>query len=352
MSDKPQDGVALINLGSPDSPSPADVRRYLDEFLMDGRVLDLPYPVRRLVVSLFILPSRPKRSAEAYEAIWWPEGSPLVVISRQVQQQLQARMEIPISLGMRYGRPSMAQCLEELNGQGVHRVLLLPMYPHYAMSTYETVLEEAHRLIAQGGLDLELQVLPPFYQHPDYIRTLAASANPYLAKGFDHLLFSYHGIPERHLKKSDPTCSHCLRSPDCCSIPSPAHATCYRHQVITTTRLFIAETGLPPAKTSLAFQSRLGADTWLQPFTDAELVRLAESGVKKLLVICPAFISDCLETLEEIGLRGKDLFLNAGGTEFELIPCLNDHPLWIETLHNWIQQEFSLQTASIKSNPS
>lgn len=333
----PRLGVALINLGSPDSPKPADVRRYLDQFLMDGRVLDMPYPIRRLVVSLFILPSRPKRSAEAYEAIWWPEGSPLIVISQRVQQQLQSRLDIPVVLGMRYGSPSIAECLGELSRLGIRQVLLLPLYPHYAMSTYETVVEETRRVVAAHKLDLELHQFPPFYQNTQYLQALAYSARPYLENDFDHLLFSYHGVPERHLKKTDPTGAFCLRSPDCCSTTSPAHATCYRHQALTTTRLFIERTGIPPEKTSLAFQSRLGADAWLQPYTVAELRRLAEAGVNKLLVICPAFVADCLETLEEIGLRGKEEFLGAGGGEFELVPCLNDHPAWIDTLQAWIQ---------------
>lgn len=337
MPDSPNFGVALINLGSPDSPAEADVRRYLDQFLMDSRVLDYPYPVRKMVVSLFILPSRPKRSAEAYEAIWWPQGSPLIVISQGVQQKIQSRLNIPVSLGMRYGSPSITDCLRELSDQDVRQVLVIPFYPHHAMSTYETVKVEARRVNAALDLNLDLQFLPPFYQDSDYINALAASAAPYLENGFEHLLFSYHGVPERHLKKTDPTGSHCLQVEHCCSVPSPAHATCYRHQALTTTRMFIDKTGISPEKTSLAFQSRLGRDAWLQPFTDAELVRLAQTGIKNLKVICPAFVSDCLETLEEIGLRGNELFLEAGGEHFELIPCLNDHPVWIDTLLRWIQ---------------
>lgn len=330
-------GVALINLGSPDSPETADVRRYLDQFLMDSRVLDYPYLIRRLIVSLFILPSRPQRSAEAYESIWWPQGSPLVVISEQVQKQLQEKIEFPVALGMRYGRPSIADCLLELGNMAVRQVLVIPFYPHYAMSTYETVVVEVRRVAAELKLELDLQFLPPFYQHTDYIRALAASAAPYLQDEFDHLLFSYHGLPERHLKKTDPTGSHCLQVENCCHTASPAHATCYRHQVKTTTRLLIEWLDIPEKKTSMAFQSRLGREAWLQPYTEAELVRLAESGVKNLKVICPAFVSDCLETLEEIGLRGRELFLQAGGEQFELIPCLNGHPVWIETLQRWIR---------------
>lgn len=328
-------GILLINLGSPESPAVKDVRRYLNEFLMDPRVLDYPYWLRRLLVSLIILPTRPKKSARAYQTIWWENGSPLIVISQRLQRALQARLEHPVSLGMRYGKPAIRDGLLELVSKGVQRVLAVPLYPHYAMSTYETVAIATRRAAARSGQHLSLEFVPPFYQHPDYVQALVTRARPYLDAGFDHLLFSYHGLPERHLQKSDPTQAHCLVVDQCCSQTSSAHATCYRHQALTTTHLFIEAAGVDPHKTSVAFQSRLGRETWLKPYTDTEIQRLARSGIKKLLVICPAFVSDCLETLEEIGIRGKESFLHAGGSQFELIPCLNDHPTWVSSLAKW-----------------
>jgi ferrochelatase len=190
---------------------------------------------------------------------------------------------------------------------------------------------------AQLAPGMKLQVQPPFYDQPDYIGALVGSAQEFLAKGYDHLLFSFHGLPERHLRKSDPTGRHCLATENCCQTANPAHATCYRAQCFKTVAAFVERAGIPPEKFSVAFQSRLGRDPWLRPYTDHELPQLASRGVKKLLVLCPAFVSDCLETLEEIGIRGRETFVEAGGTELTLIPCLNEHPLWIETLRKMVE---------------
>ena len=325
-------GVLLVNLGSPDSPSVPAVRRYLREFLMDGRVLDVNWCLRFCIVHFGILPSRPKQSAHAYQSIWTPAGSPLIVTSRNVQAALQKRLSLPVALAMRYQNPSIPAAVRELAAQGVDEVLLIPLFPHYAMSSYETAVVRVREVAAKLAPRMKLQVQPPYGDHPDYIAALVASAQPYLARGYDHLLFSFHGLPERHLRKSDPTGSHCLAAPDCCENASPAHATCYRAQCLKTVREFAQKAGLPKEKYSVAFQSRLGREPWLKPYTDHELPRLAAGGVKRLLVICPAFVSDCLETLEEIGLRGRETFLNAGGSELTLIPCLNEHPLWLEAL--------------------
>jgi ferrochelatase len=328
-----QPGVLLVNLGSPDSPSVKDVRRYLRQFLMDGRVLDLPYVPRFLLVHGCILPFRPRKSAEAYHKIWWPEGSPLVVISRRVCAAIQQRVPMPVELAMRYQNPSIAAALRHLAERGVDELLVIPLFPHYAMSSFETAVEEVKALAPKVEIR-QLRIAPPFFEQPDYVAALGASARPYLDRGYDHLLFSFHGLPERHLRKSDPTGRHCLQTPDCCETPSPAHATCYRAQCLRTVRAFVKETGVTHYST--AFQSRLGRDPWLKPYTDLELVRLAQHGVKRLLVICPAFVSDCLETIEEIGMRGKETFLQAGGTELTLIPCLNDHPRWLSALERMI----------------
>lgn len=327
-------GVLLVNLGSPDSPSVGDVRKYLREFLMDERVLDTPWPIRAFVVYGCILPFRPKQSADAYHKIWHADGSPLVVTSKRVQAELQRRIPAPIELAMRYQNPPIETAISSLLKQGVEELLLIPLFPHYAMSSFESAVERVKEILAQRAPAISLKVTPAFFDHPEYIEALVASASESLSRGYDHLLFSYHGLPERQLRKSDPTGHHCLSAPNCCETVSPAHATCYRAQCFKTTQAFVKQAGVP--RHSVAFQSRLGRDPWLKPYTDFELVRLAEDGVKRLVVMCPAFVSDCLETLEEMGLRGRDTFLQAGGSEFTLIPCLNEHPAWIATLEKWI----------------
>jgi ferrochelatase len=332
--------ILLVNLGSPDSTSVADVRAFLREFLMDARVLDVPFPLRWAIVHLAILPSRPAQSAEAYRKIWTPEGSPLVVGSRKVQAALQKRLPVPVELAMRYQNPSILNAIAALRGQQMRQVLLIPLFPHYAMSSYETAVERVKTVIAQTAPEMSLSVAPPFYDHPDYIQALVARASDHLRRGFDHLLFSFHGIPERHLRKSDPAHAHCLTAEDCCSRESAARQTCYRSQCFSTVQAFVKAAGISPSQYSVAFQSRLGRDPWLKPYTDFVLESMGRAGVIKLLVMCPSFVSDCLETMEEIGIRGRESFRAAGGGELTLIPCLNDHPRWVETLEkmagNWL----------------
>ena len=332
-------GLLLINLGSPDSTSVPDVRKYLREFLMDGRVLDAPWLIRWCVVNLVILPTRPVQSAEAYAQVWTPEGSPLVVTSRNVQRELQQRVgdDFPVELAMRYQSPSIETAITRLKDQGVTDLLVFPLFPHYAMSSFETAVVRAQEVAERLAPELRLRIAEPYYQDPEYIAALTTSAEPFLQDSYDHLIFSFHGLPERHLRKSDPTGCHCLATPDCCNTPSEAHKTCYRAQCFATVRAFVEAAGLPADKYSVAFQSRLGRDPWLKPYTDFELTRLAESGVKKILVICPAFVSDCLETLEEIAMRGRETFLEAGGTELTLIPCMNEHPRWLEALEKIVR---------------
>ncbi len=333
--------VLLVNLGSPDSTAVQDVRRYLNQFLMDPCVIDLPWPLRRILVSAFVLPTRPAKSAEAYASVWRPEGSPLKVISQQLTDEVNDRTPLPVALAMRYGNPSMEQELLKLSAlEGIEEILLMPLYPHYAMSSVKTCILEAERVITVHNLPQKLIVHPVFYKDPDYIRCLVDSAQPQLNElkngQWDHLLFSYHGVPERHIRKDDSTGQHCL-SENCCNRPSKAHATCYRHQVFATTRAFVQEAELPDNCWSLAFQSRLGRAKWLEPATDQTIRELAQKGVKRLLVICPAFTVDCLETLEEIGIRAKEDFIAHGGEELRLIPCLNATPQWAETLVRWLE---------------
>ena len=239
---------------------------------------------------------------------------------------------------MRYGNPSIRHSLEQVverSGPELEEILFVPLYPHYAMSTVETAVVAAQKALSRVAPGVRMEVWPPFFDHPRYIDALVDSARPYLDADYDHLLFSYHGLPERHLRKTDPTGRHCLRSDRCCSDPSSAFATCYRAQTFRTTEAFVERAGVPAGRYSIAFQSRLGRDPWLEPFADRELARLAESGVQRLVVMCPAFVSDCLETLEEIGIRGRDTFLEAGGKHFSLVPCLNENAVWLDTLTEW-----------------
>ena len=324
--------LLLLNLGSPASTEVADVRRYLNQFLMDPYVVDLPWPLRRLLVSLILI-KRPAQSAHAYASIWWPEGSPLVVLSQRLQQAITPLWQQgPVELAMRYGPLSIEKALLRLAEQGVRRVTLAPLYPQFADSTTTTVIEEAKRVVRERQLPLQFATLPPFYDQPEYLDALVASAQPHLRQGFDHLLLSFHGLPERHLHKLDPS-GHCLKGADCCRTASPeVLAHCYRAQCLRSAELFAARAGLPAGKWSVSFQSRLGRAKWIEPYTEARLEELARAGVKKLLVMCPAFVADCIETLEEIGQRGQEQFREAGGEELVLVPCLNDDPHWVEAL--------------------
>lgn len=336
-------GILLVNLGSPDSTSVKDVRTYLNEFLMDERVIDIPWLWRRLLLSAIILPTRPKKSAEAYKAIWQDTGSPLVYISEQVRDRVQLRTEAPVVLAMRYGNPSIRKGLEALRKKGVAEIRLVPLYPHYAISSYETVVLKVKEELQHMKWDVQLKVLPPFYQDPGYIDALVASAEEALKQDYDKIIFSYHGIPEHHLTKPDPTQSHCLKTEQCCDTPSAAHAYCYRHQVFATTKAFVKQAGIPEDKYMVTFQSRLGRRPWLKPYTDLVLEELPGQGVKKILVICPSFVSDCLETLEEIAIRAKADFQDAGGEALVAIPCMNIHPRWIHVLSDWIHEEDRFQ---------
>ena len=330
-------GVLLVNLGSPDSPTAKDVKPYLDEFLMDERVIDAPKWLRTLLVRGIILQTRPKKSAKAYAKIWWEEGSPLIVLSERFAEKVKKHTKIPVALGMRYGSMSIRNGLQELKEHGVDEVLLVPLYPHYAMSSYETVVVKTMEVKEEAFPEMKITTLPAFYASPDYIKVLSESIAAGL-KDFehDHILFSYHGIPERHIRKSDPTRFHCKIDGSCCNTNSVAHNTCYRHQCFETTRRVIEYLNLPKDKVSNSFQSRLPNDPWLKPYTDFEFERFPKEGKKKLAVVTAAFVSDCLETLEEIAMEGKEQFLEAGGEDYKHIPCLNDSDAWVEVMAKWV----------------
>jgi len=333
-------GVLLVNLGSPDSTDTNDVRDYLDEFLMDERVIDLPKWFRTFLVKGIILKTRPKKSAKAYRKIWWKEGSPLIVLSEHLQDKVQKKVSVPVALAMRYGNPSIKKGLEDLKAQGVNEVLLVPLYPQFAMATTETILVLAEQLQKVHFPEMELTALPPFYNHPDYIRVLANSIQEALqGKNWEHLLFSYHGVPERHIRKSDVTKSHCKMDGKCCFTDSPAHAYCYRHQCEMTTQKVADYLELKEGSYSSSFQSRVSIlGSWLKPYTDKTVEEFAKKGTQELAIATPAFVSDCLETLEEIGMEAAEDFEDNGGKKLHVIPCINDREDWVNVLSRWIDE--------------
>ena len=328
--------IILMNLGSPDSTEVKDVRKYLKEFLMDEKVIDVPYLLRSFLINGIIVPFRAPKSAEAYKTVWTKDGSPLVVFTKQLQHALQQEISVSVEIAMRYGNPTPQLAFENLIQQNpdLEEVLAIPLYPHYAMSSFETAVDSAKEVHEKNGYSFKLSFLKPFYNEEHYINALAENIRPFLQQSHDHILFSYHGVPGRHIRKSDITGNHCLKMGNCCDIASSAHAHCYRHQVFTTTRLVMEKLNVPKSEYSIAFQSRLGKG-WLQPFTDIRLEEMPKEGIKKLLILCPAFVSDCLETLEEINVRGNEDFMKAGGETFTMIPCLNTNALWVDVLKNW-----------------
>ena len=329
-------GFLMINLGSPDSTSIPDVKKYLDEFLMDKRVIGKSYWFRWFLVKVIILNTRPRKSAKAYKKIWWKEGSPLIVLSRRLFEKVKKLVKIPVALAMRYGSISIVKGLKELYDCGVKEVIVLPLYPHYAMSSYETVVEKVKKEVRLNFPDLKLKIISPFYNNKNYIKLLSNKISKTIKNiEYDHILFSYHGIPVSHLKISDSTNKHCYKVKNCCSVNSEAHKTCYKHQVLQTTELVVKELNIDNSKYSNAFQSRLPNEAWLKPYTDDELVRLAKNGIKNLVIVTPAFVTDCLETLEEIAMEGKEEFLEAGGENYHYVPCLNDDDDWSKLIASW-----------------
>jgi ferrochelatase len=328
-------GVLLINLGTPESPSTGDVRRYLREFLSDPRVLDVPAVLRWLLVHFWIAPLRARRSARQYAAVWTADGSPLRVHSRALCEALAVELgpEFRVVLGMRYGQPPIAEGLAQLVAAGASRVIALPLYPQYASSSTGSALEA---LFAAAGAHWNapaLDVLPEFFAAPGFIAALAAAARPVLERARpDHLLMSYHGLPERQIRRSAPGSAACLREPGCCDSLRADNARCYRAQCFATSRALAGALGLAGGQWSVAFQSRLGRTPWIRPFTDELLPQLASRGIKRLAVVCPSFAADCLETIEEIGVRARAQWLGCGGEQLELIPCPNAHPVWVRAL--------------------
>lgn len=334
-------GVLLVNVGSPDSPAVKDIKRYLREFLMDERIIDLPYLLRYTLVNGIILNTRPPKTSKAYQKIWWNEGSPLIVITKRLTEKIQQQVSVPVVMAMRYGNPNIASGLQQLYDQGVDEVLLMPLYPQYAMATTQTIEVFAQQLVKKQFPKMKLIKFPAFFHRSEYIEALAEVTRKYLENNpCDHLLFSYHGVPERHLRKTSPTPAHknIVENTSCCNPYSEEGKYCYRSHCFETTRLLAEKLELKENTYSQSFQSRLGNDKWITPFTADKIAQLAQQGVKKLAVITPAFVTDCVETLEEIEMAGGKTFRENGGEEFKMVPCLNDSNLWVHALSKWINE--------------
>jgi len=336
-------GVLLINLGTPNSPEVPDVRRYLKQFLMDPFVIDIPAAARWALVNLIILPRRPKASGEAYRKIWTDRGSPLLFHTLDLAEKVRALLpECRVEPCMRYGHPSIESAVRQLVAHGVDRIVALPLYPQYSLAATESSRVELQRVVAEAGFRGEVRVVGDFFDEVTFIRAFADRIRRSLAEfKSDHLLMSFHGIPERHVRKTDPTGAHCLASESCCDRIVEANRLCYRAQCFATARAIARELGMGPSDYTVSFQSRLGRTPWIKPYTDLLYGPLAKRGIKRLAVACPAFVADCLETLEEVQIRGREQFIEEGGEDLRLIPSLNSDPLWAESVSRLVRGQLS-----------
>ena len=331
----PVTGLLLCNLGTPDDPSPGAVRRYLRQFLADPRVLDINPVGRWALLNLIILPFRPAKSAAAYQKIWTQAGSPLLTHSQDLVRQVRARLgaDWAVELGMRYQQPSIESALGNLRRAGADRIVVFPLYPQYSASSTGSSVEEVFRVVAKQWVTPSLAVVEPFYDDPGFIEAFAIRGREVIAaERPDHVLFSFHGLPERHMRKADATGTHCLQSEDCCARIVPANRHCYRAQCFATAHALAARLPLAPGSFGISFQSRLGRTPWIRPYTDIVLPELARQGKRRVVVFCPAFVADCLETLEEIGIRAQHDFKAAGGESLALVPSLNATPAWADAV--------------------
>ncbi len=333
-------GILLVNLGTPEKPSNAAIRRYLREFLSDERVLDINPLARWLLVNLIIVPFRSPKSRKAYEKIWTAEGSPLLKNTRDLTQAVARELgkNYQVEFAMRYGAPSLESALRRFQENRVESIRILPLYPQYASSSTGSTQEKIHAL-AKKIPDLPpIQFLLPFFEHPGYAESFAEIGRPMLeAMKPDHILFSFHGLPERQILKEDIGGKRCLKSENCCEEIVPANGLCYRAHCFHSTYAIAERLGLKKEDYTICFQSRLGRTPWIKPYTDIVIDELAKNGKKRLAVFCPAFVADCLETLEEIGMRAKEQFIQAGGEDLKLIPSLNAHPTWVTALVQMLQ---------------
>jgi protoporphyrin/coproporphyrin ferrochelatase len=331
-------GVLLINLGTPASPDPADVRRYLREFLSDPRVIDVNPVGRWLLLNLFILPFRPAKSGRAYASIWGERGgegvvgSPLLHHSQQLTEGVRRALGggFVVELGMRYGAPSIPDALTKLIAAGPSQIVVVPLFPQYSAAATGSAVERVYDVVGKAWNVPPVSTVGAFYDDPGFIAAFTEVARRHLEPFRpDFVLFSYHGLPERHMRKSDPSGSHCLTRPNCCDAIGPANRYCYRAHCYATTRALATNLGLTSDRHSVSFQSRLGRTPWIHPYTDEVLPELARAGKRRLAVLCPAFVADCLETVEEIGIRAKEQWRSLGGEDLLLVPSLNADPTWV-----------------------
>lgn len=340
-------GVLLINIGTPDDPTPEAVGRYLREFLMDEYVLDMPFMKRWLLVNRVIVPRRKNYSAEHYQKIQMAEGSPLLVHTRRFAAGLGKELtddtdEYAVEIGMRYGNPSIVSGLSKLRKAAVDRIVAAPLYPQYTQSSFETAIAETRKQAKKLGVSDKVIFLDPFYVDVDFISANAKVVSEHLkAHTPDYVLFSFHGVPVRHIKQID-TNDHCRVNEACCAEVSAANGKCYRAQCHATSRAIASAIGLTREQYTTCFQSQFGKDEWIGPSFEKLLVELPKRGIKTVAVACPSFVADCLETLEEIGIRGREEFQEAGGEDLTLIPCLNSDPLWIKAASNLIRNAVSV----------
>lgn len=333
--DSKRTAVLLVNVGTPDEPAVPAVRRYLYHFLNDPRVIDLPLIPRKLLVNLIIVPFRAPKSTKLYERLWTPEGSPLMVNAVKNRDRLQEALgeDYDVFMAMRYENPSLKQSLEQIREKRYGKLIVFPVFPQYASSTTGTVGEFVFRKVGKWNVMPEIRMISQFYDHPLFIQAFAQRIREYEPEKWDHLIFSYHGLPMRHIRKAHPQVDTAACT---CSQALPPHGHfCYRATCYETSRLLAGELELKPEDYTVSFQSRLDKD-WLEPFTDATLVKLAKAGRKRILVAAPAFVADCLETTVEIGYEYQELFEKEGGEKVQLVESLNDHPLWIEAMREII----------------
>ena len=330
-------GVLLINLGSPKELTKKSVKEYLRVFLSDDYVLDIPKILQQLILRLFILPFRPKNTLEAYELIWTPEGSPLILSTKSIAKKLSKKTGWDVNYAMRYEDPSIEKALVNFNSKGINKIIVISLYPHNAMATTITTEMETRIVANKISENFELIFTKPFFDNEIYINTLSNSIKPYIEKSsFDKIIFSYHGIPKRQAKKTDETGEHCFSTGNCCEIESEGSKDCYRSHTRIASDLTAKKLGLSEDQWEVAYQSRLGPG-WLTPFTDRRLAELPEEGKENIAILCPSFISDCLETLEEIDIRGRKTFFDAGGRNMTYIPCLNDSEETVTLLENLVK---------------
>ncbi|MEP2023874.1 MAG: ferrochelatase [Reichenbachiella sp.] len=323
-------GILLVNLGTPDSPSVKDVRKYLREFLMDERVIDIPYLSRWFLVNIIIATFRSPKSAKEYQKLWEDRGSPLKFYSEDLTEAVQKQLgkDYQVELAMRYQNPSIQSGLDKLKNSGVTQIKVIPLFPQYASASNGSVIQKVMEIVGGWQVIPKIDFEGPFFDHPKLLETIAQNAKKWMDEhDYDHFLFSYHGLPERQILKAEiSTCQLC----DCCNSCHSKNRYCYRAQCFETTRLMAEKLGLPEDKVSTAFQSRLGKDPWIKPYTDEVITELADAGHKKVLAFSPAFVADCLETTFEVGKTYKEDFLALGGERWDLVESLNVHPMWVD----------------------